>query len=179
MPLEQALEELKKYAQELTKIEETNKDEFIHQWAKVNQYYKYIIKNAPSMSDEWFTAIDIISDIASENPNLEKWVEMIVDPKQNKTQAQVQNANVDPTAISNSIEALTTEIKNMQFWDQNHIEDIKRQLNEYQKTLMANESLFETNVYQSLMNEINESLDKINKFMNMINSDEMENMKRM
>ena len=73
VPIEQALEELKKYAYEFTQVGDakqvisTNKEDFLHKWAKVNQYYKYVVNNAKNMSDEWFMAIDIISDITIDN----------------------------------------------------------------------------------------------------------------
>ena len=36
-----------------------NRDDFLHKWAKVNQYYKYVANNIKSMRDEWFMAVDI------------------------------------------------------------------------------------------------------------------------
>lgn len=87
MPIEQALEELKKYVQEFIQVGDakqaivTNKDDFLHKWAKVNQYYKYIVNNAKGMSNELFTAVDIISDIAIDNLSLKEWIEQMIEPK--------------------------------------------------------------------------------------------------
>ncbi len=56
MTVEQALEELKKYAQEFAEIGDAkqaisnNKEEFLHRWSKVNQYYKYVINNTEGMN---------------------------------------------------------------------------------------------------------------------------------
>ena len=185
MPIEQALEELKKYAQEFTQVGDakqaiaTNKDEFLHKWAKVNQYFKYIVNNTKGMSDEWFTAVDIISDIAIDNPSLEEWIEPIIEPKQQKTQTQSQNSStIDTATISGPIESLISEVNNLQHWDPEHIGDIEWQLQEYQKMLISNQSSFEPNIYQSLMDDINAALNKIVRFNNILNSETMEGIKR-
>ena len=122
MSIEQALEELKKYADEFTQVGDatqaisTNKDDFLHKFAKVNQYYKYVVNNSEIRSDEWFMAVDII-------------------------------------------------------------EDIEWQLQAYQKRLISNQSSFEPNVYQSLMDDINATLNKIGRFNNMLNSEAMDGKK--
>lgn len=185
MSIEQALEELKKYAQEFSKVGDakqaiaSNKDEFLHKWAKVNQYYKYIMNNTKAMSDEWFMAIDIISDISMDNPSLEEWIEKIVEPKQEKTKTQSQNnVTMDASAISSQIESIVSEVKNMHSWDPDYIGDIEWQLQEYKKMLQSYQSSLDKNAYQNLMNEINISLNKIGKFNNMLNSETMEDIKR-
>ncbi len=67
------------------------------------------------MSDEWFAAIDIISDITLDNPSLEEWIEQMVKPKQQKTQTQSQNsATIDTATISGPIESLISEVNAMQ-----------------------------------------------------------------
>ena len=60
MPIDQALKEFKKYADDFALIgnpEEAiknNKEEFLHKWTKVNQYYLYIFRNTEPLSDEYF-----------------------------------------------------------------------------------------------------------------------------
>ena len=184
MSIEQALEELKKYADEFTQVGDatqaisTNKDDFLHKFAKVNQYYKYVVNNSEIMSDEWFMAVDIISDIATNNPSLEEWVEQMTKPAQEKTQIKSQDSFlIDTTTISGPIESLVSEVNNMQYWDSDHIEDIEWQLQAYQKRLISNQSSFEPNVYQSLMDDINATLNKIGRFNNMLNSEAMDGKK--
>lgn len=186
MLIEEALEKLKIYAQELTKVGDAkqaikvNKEEFLDKWAKVNQYYKYIVKNTKGMSDEWFMAVDIITDITSDNPSLEEWIDLIIDPKHQNNKTQSYNDTIiDTGAISRSIESIVTEVKNMQLFDEDQIGDIEWQLQEYQNKLISNQGLFEPNVYQSLMDDINEALNKIDKVNNMFNSNLMEDLKRM
>lgn len=186
MPIEQALEELRKYAQEFTRVGDakqaiaTNKDDFLYKLFKINQYYNYIVYNTKNMSDEWFTAIDIISDIVMDNPSLKEWIEQIIEPKHQKTQTQSQNSsNIDIATISGPIESLISEVNNMQHWDPDHIGDIEWQLQEYQKMLISSQSSFEPNVYQSLMKDIDAALNKIGRFYNMLNSEAMEGIKRM
>ena len=184
MSIEQALEELKKYADEFTQVGDatqaisTNKDDFLHKFAKVNQYYKYVVNNSEIMSDEWFMAVDIISDIATNNPSLEEWVEQMTKPAQEKTQIKSQDSfPIDTTTISGPIESLVSEVNNMQYWDSDQIEDIEWQLQAYQKRLISNQSSFEPNVYQSLMDDINATLNKIGRFNNMLNSEAMDGKK--
>lgn len=186
MSIEQALKELKKYAQEFTQVGDakkaiaTNKDDFLHKWSKVNQYYKYIVNNTKGMSDEWFMAVDIISDITIINPSLEEWIEQMLEPKQQKTQEQSQNSfTINTATISDSIESLISDINNMQNWDPDHIENIEWQLQEYQKMLISNQNSFGPNLYQSLIDDINIALTKIGKFNNMINSETMESIRKM
>lgn len=184
MPIEQVLEELKKYADEFVNVGdakkaiETNKDEFMHKWAKVNQYYKYIMNNSKDMSDEWFAAIDIVGDIAFDNPSLEKWVDRIIEPSKEKAQVQT-GPSIDTATILKDVESLTSEIRNMQSWDPEHIDSINKQLQEYQKILLSNQTSFEPNVFQNLMSDMSDALDKINRFNSMLNSEAMESIMRM
>ena len=186
MPIEQALEELRKYAKEFTNVGDVkqsiqnNKEDFLHKWAKVNQYYKYVINNTKALSDEWFMAVDIISDVVYDNPSLEEWIQQILEPKHDKVQTQSQgNMSIDTATISGPRESLVSEVKNMQSWDPEQIGDIEWQLQEYQRKLLSNQSSFEPNVYNSLMSDINAALNKIGRFNSMLESDLMEDIKRM
>ena len=185
MSVEQALEELKKYAQDFTKVGDAkqaiqnNKEDFLHKWTKVMQYYNYIMKKTENMSEDWFQAIDILSDIISDNSSLEEWVIMIINPNGKKQEKQQNQEIIDPAEITGPIESLVSEVQHMYNWDPEHIEDIEWELQKYQGLLIANKSLFSPNVYQSLMDDINASLNKINNFKKMINSETMEGIKRM
>lgn len=187
MPIDKALEELKKFAQEFTNIGDAeqaiqkNKDDFLRKWFEVNRYYKYIINNAEFRSPEWLEAIDIVGDISIDNPSLEKWVDDIfAPPKKENTITQPQNnTSIDTTAILNGINSIVSEINGMQQWDPDHVDDLEWKLEEYRDYLTANQSSFDQNMYQSLMNDINASLNKISRFNSMINSDAMEGIKRM
>lgn len=186
MSIEQALEELKKYARDFANVGDAkqaiqnNKEDFLHKWTKVMQFYKYIIENVKSMSDEWFMAVDILSDVSVDNPSLEEWVQQIIEPKNEKIQTQSKNnASTNTETISGPIESLISEVNNMQSWDPDYIGNIEWQLQEYQKMLISNQSSFDSNVYQSLMNDINAALNKINRFNSMLNSETMEGIKKM
>ena len=185
MPIEQALEELKKYAKEFASVGDAkqaiqnDKEDFLHRWGKVNQYYKYVINNTKSMSDDWWTAMEIITDIVEENPSLDEWAKQMTVSSPKKTQTQSQNKDsIDLAAISGPIESLVSEVQSMQHWDPNHIGDVEWQLQQYRGKLLENKNSFEPNVYQSLMNGINAALDKIGRFNSMINSEAMEDIKR-
>ena len=177
MPLEQAMEELKKYADELTKIGDANtvikqdKEALIAKFAKVTQYYHYILSKANESDAKdratVYEAADIIADITDDNPSLEPWVNIILGLEEKKT-----NSN-ELAFLSNTITALTTEIKNMRNWDPQHVDEIKLKLEECQKLLISYQNEYDPNLYQNLMNDIELSLGKINRFNQMINSDTM------
>jgi len=177
MPIEQALEELKKYAKDFTAIGDAkdaikiNKDEFMHKWIKVFQYYDYVSKNANM--DQFVEAVEIVENIRYNNPSLDSWIDSILNPKQNNK----NDTNIDTSALSNKIESYVTEINNMQYWDPNYINEIEWQLQELQKILISNQKAFDTNLYNSLLNDINSSLIKISRFNKMINSEVMESIK--
>ena len=182
MLVEQAVEDLKKYAEDFTKVGDAqqainaNKDEFIHKWAKVMQYYKYICDHCEALSKEFLDAVDILADIACENPSLKEWVEQIIHPEKKQVQSQTKE-NIDTSALSSRIDSLVSEIKNMRSWDPDEIGDIEWQLQECQKMLVSNQNAFSSNAYQSLMSDINMALGKIDSFNKMLNSDVMQSMK--
>lgn len=186
MTIEKALEELKKYAKEFTEVGDAkqaiknDKDGFLHKFIKVNQYYKYIIRNVKDVNDEFFAAVNIVGDISFNNPSLDEYVNIIIGVDSKNNQKQSQNIeSVDTDRIYGIIESLVTEVKNMVYWDPNEIGDIEWQLQKYQKILMENQSSFDPNVYQSLMDDIDAALGKIGKFNDMVNSDAMESIRKM
>lgn len=87
MTIEQALEELKNAANELTVIGDANQalinnpEYFNNLWEKVKYYYDYITNNTendPNAEDgfdeRWLAACDIVGDIETNNPTLADWV---------------------------------------------------------------------------------------------------------
>ncbi len=158
---------------------QNNKDEFIHKWTKVMQYYQYVVHHTRTMSDEWFEAVNIVSDISAENPSLEEYVDFIVGEKTQEHSQTSSSVNMDSSALTNQVESYVSEIEHMQSWDPNHIEEIAWQLQACQKKLISNQSSFEPTLYQSLMDDINRSLDKIGRFHDMLHSEAIEDIKRM
>jgi len=186
MSIEEALEQLEWYSLFLEQKGDANeaikndKDDFLHVWGKLNQYFSYIIKNADILSDEVEKAVNILLDMSENNPSLKEWVEMITNPKAQKSQTPAQNnTDIDTATISGPIESLINEVKNMQMWDSDHVEDLEWELREYQQKLAENQSSFDPNLFNSLMNDINAALHKIQGFYNIINSETVEGIKRM
>ena len=177
MPVDKALEELEKYALDFANIGDAkqaiknNKDEFLHKWIKVLQYYSYVIARTVSMSDEWFKAVDILSDIIIKNPSLKKWVYRIMDPKYEENQVQSKSTStVNIASFLASVDTLIGEVKNMQSFDANQIEEIEWQLYEYQKMVDVYQKLLGPDLYQRLMSDIKAALIKINQFNDIIES---------
>lgn len=73
MKVEDALIELEKYAKEFENIKEpkeTSKDELLHKYIKVYQYFSYIIQKVEKYGEQWIEAFGIVTDIAYNNPKL-------------------------------------------------------------------------------------------------------------
>lgn len=187
MSSEQALEELKKYAQEFAAVGDAkeaiaaDKAGFLHKWTKVMQYYRHICRQEKGVTMLFLDAVDVVDDIKYDNPSLEDWVMQIISPPQNtkeKTTSQ-SSPSIDTSALASRVDSYVTEVRTMQSWDPERIGDIAWQLEECQKTLLANQSSFSPQLFDSLMADINASLDKIGRFNNMLNSDVMEGISRM
>ncbi len=97
MSTEEILNELRKYAEEFENLGDANtaiknnKEDFLAKWAKLNQYYNYALKNIKTMSDEWFTAIDIVDDISYRNPSLSEWIDKIISQSNDKEDNETNN----------------------------------------------------------------------------------------
>lgn len=183
MKISEALKELKIHTNNLESIEDVNqfiknnKEEFIVRFAKVNQYYSYIINATEEMSDEWFEAVGIISDAALNNPDLDPWLEMIIDPKSEKSKTSTQvNEYIDPYALSNHIDSIVNEIERMHHWDVEYVDYLSYILQDDQLKLLYCRGAFEPNKFDSLMNDINASLEKIGRFNRVVNADLMSGM---
>ncbi len=178
--MEKELEELRKAAKEFAMIGDAreyikiNKDDFIHKWFKVNQYFKYVINNYKDATD-FLEAYDIVSDISIDNPTLEVWVNDWIFPEE---KLQKKQDSIDLAEISGPIESLVLEVSSMQYWDPKRVEDIEWELQEYRNRLMSNKEKFEPSMYQSLLDDINMSLGKIERFNGMVNSDMIDNISR-
>ena len=70
------------------------------------------------------------------------------------------------------------KLKNLSI-EENEISDISWKLNECKNMLISNQSSFEPSTYSSLMEDINNTLEKINRFNNMVNSNNMDDIKKM
>lgn len=188
MEIAEALKQLTQYANEFAQIGDANeavknnREEFLHRWTKVMQYYRFIISRVEEMSEEWFDAIDILTDIYDDNPSLKDWVLDIIEPKRMKIERKdnknsQRDESIDTASLSNKIDSLVTEINSMQSWDEDKVDDIAWQLREYQEQLKANQSDFEPGVFASLLADSNAALNKIERFTTMLSSETFENLK--
>lgn len=171
MQVETALEELEFMVGEISNIDDfedyiaNNKEEFVYKWAKINQYYKYVIYNTDLVSDEGFMAIAIISDLAALKPSLGKWVDLMIEPKKNRKQIKLCNyETVDFEGISTFVQSIEEEVRGIVQWEDDHIIDVQNQLEQCQRTVMNNKSYFDINSYQDIMDSISYSLERINRF---------------
>lgn len=89
MTVEQALEELKKCANEFAMVGdseqaiENNKEEFFNKYEQVKKYYQYITDNTENnpiegiFDDIWLEACDVVGSLEN-NRGLDEWVEKIL-----------------------------------------------------------------------------------------------------
>lgn len=179
MPIDQALEELKQYVQDLTSVGDAreyikvNRQDFLNKFAKVAQYYNYIKANCKGT--EWADLVDITANIKRINPSLDRFVEIITRPQLQQTRVSQtsQRSNFDSSGLTSTITSLVSEINNMRGWEPKEIEEIEWRLKKCQEQLVTNKDSFSPNVYQILSRDISATLNKINSFKNMLNSEEM------
>lgn len=77
--------------------------------------------------------------------------------------------------LSNKIELLFQEIQSINLWDREYAEDFESQLKECHSLLINNKTAFDQNIYDSLINDLNISLDIIKNVYNILNSDDETN----
>lgn len=183
MTIEQALIELRKYANDLINIGnakeyiQTNKQDFLHNWAKVNQYFKYIMNHTNTESEQWWDAIDILADIALDNPSLEEWVNQITKPKSKQVNQQTKPKQVndglfDETELVHKIDSYVTEIENIGYLTYDEIGDREWMLQKLKQELISHKIDFDSNVYEVLMSDINRALNKIGLYNEFVESEE-------
>lgn len=168
MPLEEAIKQLELYAKKLEEVGDvktfiqTNKEEFLHRYAKVSQYYHYIEKNS-NMGDLFFEAVNILSDIAINNPSLEEFIFMMIEPKKQKEAINVQ----EPIQQNDKVAELTNQIDQL-IKDMNergyHLEelgDMEWALNTKREELINLKDSFDISEYERLLNAIDIKLKNI------------------
>lgn len=189
MKVEDALIELEKYAKDFENIEDPkkiSKDEFLHKYIKVYQYFSYIIQKAEKGSWCWLESFGVVTDIAYNNPKLRSWIddmiikftgisladldEDVTEEKDQKDVSKEKKQKYDTEAIKSQIYFYSNKLKNMRSIDPNEIESIERQLSQYRTLIDSIESEFEPNEYEQLMYTINSSLSYINDVLVTINS---------
>lgn len=165
MDLNYALEQLTLYSKELESIKNmkefitNNNQDFLRIWNKVKEYYKYISKNS-GMTDIWFEAVNIISDISFKQPDLEEWVEKIIN------EPTKEEKFVDDVSLSNKIDSYITEIKEITgkaSYDPEELEDIEWQLQKCQEELISNKNAIDENKYNYMMNQTTIALEEIER----------------
>lgn len=180
MKVEDALIELEKYAKDFENIKEPkeiSKDEFLHKYIKVYQYFSYIIQKVEKYGEQWIEAFGIVTDIAYNNPKLRSWIDdMIIEftgislAELDENVIEEKTQKYDTEAIKSQIYFYINKLKNMRGIDPNEIERIEGQLSQYRTLIDSIESEFEPNEYEQLMHDINSSLSYINDVLVTINS---------
>lgn len=162
MDLKSALEQLKIYSKELENkndIKEfitNNNQEFLKIESKINECYKYITKNS-GMTDIWFEALNTILDISFKQPNLEEWVEKVIN------ETTKEQKFVDDVSLANKIDSYITEIKEMYNYDTDQAENIEFQLQKCQEELISNKNDIDEIKYNYMMSQITIALEEIER----------------
>lgn len=110
MNLEQALEELKKYCNNLSMIKDikNNKQEFLSNFMKVSQMYHYIEKN--NQEEIFFEAVNVLCDMEIKNPLLEEYINIILKSNTQKKNEQIQRSSKS-NQLKQKIETLIRDIE--------------------------------------------------------------------
>ncbi len=178
MPYEQELKELESWAKKLTAVGDAgeaikrNKDEFMHLWTKVMQYYRFIERGSKNVDEAFLKALDIVDDMRYDNPSLDEWVDSIIDPKTNQKQAPKEE-DFDVVSLADEIESYVDELDEMVGWDPENVGNIEWHLNQCQKKLDEHKNAIDSDLYANLTDEMKDSLAKIERFKNTLNSDAM------
>ena len=165
MPMEEALEELKKYAHDFELVGDAklaiqnDKDLFIHKWSMVMKYFKFISDNTPPLSPQTREAISILTGVSRANPSLNDWIGRIISPsKYNSTNNSSFNVSLLYSKIDDLIDSLNTGIS----WDSEKANNVIQELEEYKSLVESNKSSIDDNQYRKIMNEINVEIYRIN-----------------
>ena len=181
MSMEEALKKLEYYADILVNVGDakialkTNKSDFLGKLNMVGMYYRYIEEHGDLST--LVTMDGIMEDIVFKNPSLTEWVELILEPTpvdSKKNTNNKENENISLFEITGPLEFLISEVKDMQSFDPEHMENVKYELEKYKNILIANKGKFELNVYDSFISDIDASLEKIDRLNNLVNSDKMQ-----
>ena len=166
MPMEEALEELKKYAHDFELIGDAkfaiqnDKDLFIHKWSMVMKYFNYISINTPPLSPQTREAIAILTSVSMANPSLNDWIGRIISPsKYDNTNNKSFNVSLLYSKIDSLIDSLNTGIS----WDSEKANNAIQQLENYKSLVESNKSSIDAIQYRKIMNEINVEIYRINR----------------
>ncbi len=164
MPMEEALEELKKYAHDFELVGDakfaiqSNKDSFIHKWSMVMKYFNYISDNTPPLSPQTREAIAILTGVIRVNPSLNDWIGRIISPDKYKNNSSF-NVSLLYAKIDDLIDSLNAGIS----WDSEKATNAIQQLEYYKSQVESNKSSIDANQYRKIMNDINVEIYRINR----------------
>lgn len=190
MTIEQALDELRKCANELSQIgnvdlyRQTNNRDFLIKWTTLRTLYQNIVKHENDITDVLYEAADIVVNVGDLNPSIRRYIDSLsgnIRSKKETKNNSVESKNevFDASALGGKIESYISQIRDMQFYDPDELGDIEWALEHFKGQLNESKSYFEPQVYQSLIDDIDSSLAEIAQYNNIINSDLMEGIKRM
>lgn len=135
MSIEEALVELRKRADDFTKVGDAkeaqgkDKEGFLILYRRVLQYFNYISHSKDKTPDQLLEAYEIIGDISTNNPSLKEWTDLIIGDK-NKEKEQV-----DLDEVYNAVGELFDEVDNMVGFDTNRVQLIIESLEHYKKVI--------------------------------------------
>ena len=163
--IDKALQESKKYADDFSSISDVkdylmfHKEEFIHKWAKVNQYFAYVIKNAEYGSSQNTQAFDVLNSGVEKNPELEEWMDFMMLPLKEKKE-EVANLIDIPTFISQAY-SYVEEVYKMHSFDTDYVGDLQWKLGEIRKTMLMYKNYFNPESFANLLEEVDTAIKKL------------------
>lgn len=171
MNVDELLIKLKELSEKLSNIGDVSKftrEEFINfvdQWADLYAIYDDIMHSGA----DFFTlldALDVVDNIAINNPSLSGFVEDLINSKETDNLIEDNNNlgnTFDPNVLTQKIDNLVFELKNGQAWDSERIVQIENTLRQYSEELEIYKSSFSSEEFNRLQTNIRVTIEHINR----------------
>jgi len=181
MAYERHLDEFKKIAGELSSIgnvdayrqtSEENNRKFLYNWRYEVALFNKLSDAFKNDLDKLLEIMNVFNDIGFNNPSLEKYVEKEMDNYEKRIYNHttgVSNKSFDASALQGRIESYIAEVNSLYYADLENLEQLAWEMDRVKQELLANKNRFDINVFNSLLNDLNDSISKVDFKINSLN----------
>ncbi len=162
------LQEMAKNFYNIGDVSKFSQDEyfkFVDQWADLYAIYDDIMHSGA----DFFTladALEVVDDIANNNPSLSGFVEDLINPKETDNLIEENNNlgnTFNPNVLTQKIDNLVFELKNGRVWDSEQMVQIENALRQYSEELEIYKSSFSPEEFNRLQTNIRVTIENINR----------------
>ena len=181
MAYERHLDEFKKIAGELSSIgnvdayrqtSEENNRKFLYNWRYEVALFNKLSDAFKNDLDKLLEIMNVFNDIGFNNPSLEKYVEKEMDNYEKRIYNHttgVSNKSFDASALQGRIESYIAEVNSLYYADLENLEQLAWEMDRVKQELLANKNRFDINVFNSLLNSLNDAISKTEFKINKLN----------